>query len=340
MSIDEDKVKEFLRLKGDYLYHREGQELEFKEQFNLGGLAEYFRDFAAFANNRGGYLIFGVKDSPRIPLGMKASSLDQFNKIDPEKISGFLLDIFSPDILWDAAVVDLHGNSFGVFRIRQAQTKPIIAEQDSGREQEIRNGEIYYRYGGRTQRIQHAELGNIIAYRIDQINCQWQDLVQKIGSAGPQNAAILDTKNALIEKADAQILVLDEDLARKLSFVREGEFTETEGTTVLKLVGDVVPVTQVEIEKKVEVNRLARYPLAAMQLAAEVKERLPYVGQSEIWQAIKENGLKKNPAYSVYNFRNKKQEDEYKETEYIPNGIPSIYNHNALEFLLNVFKRE
>ncbi len=49
MSIDEDKVKELLRLKGDYLYHREGQELEFKEQFNLAGLADYFRDFAAFA---------------------------------------------------------------------------------------------------------------------------------------------------------------------------------------------------------------------------------------------------------------------------------------------------
>jgi predicted HTH transcriptional regulator len=51
-----------------YLYHREGQELEFKEQFNLAGLVDYFRDFAAFANNRGRYLIFGVKDSPRIPV--------------------------------------------------------------------------------------------------------------------------------------------------------------------------------------------------------------------------------------------------------------------------------
>jgi predicted HTH transcriptional regulator len=41
------------------LHHREGQELEFKEQFSFAGLAEYFKDFAAFANNRGGYLIFG-----------------------------------------------------------------------------------------------------------------------------------------------------------------------------------------------------------------------------------------------------------------------------------------
>lgn len=61
--IDELHVEELLRKKGEYLFHREGQELEFKEQFNLAGLADYFRDVAAFANNRGGYLIFGVKDS-------------------------------------------------------------------------------------------------------------------------------------------------------------------------------------------------------------------------------------------------------------------------------------
>jgi predicted HTH transcriptional regulator len=75
--IDEATIVELLRRKGDYLFHREGQEVEFKEQFNLAGLADYFRDFAAFANNRGGYLIFGVKDSPRIPEGLKPTSSGQ-----------------------------------------------------------------------------------------------------------------------------------------------------------------------------------------------------------------------------------------------------------------------
>ena len=84
--MDESIVKELLKTKGSYLYHREGQELEFKEQFNLGGLADYFRDFAAFANNRGGYLIFGVKNSPRLLTGLRRFSLEQFEKIDPETI--------------------------------------------------------------------------------------------------------------------------------------------------------------------------------------------------------------------------------------------------------------
>ena len=57
--ISNSAIKELLRLKSDgYLYHRESQALEFKEQFSLSALADYFRDFAAFANNKGGGILF------------------------------------------------------------------------------------------------------------------------------------------------------------------------------------------------------------------------------------------------------------------------------------------
>lgn len=250
--IDEAHIREMLRVVGGRLYHREGQELEFKEQFNLAGLADYFRDFAAFSNNRGGYLIFGVKDSPRVPIGLTPSALDQFNKIDPEKITGFLLELFSADIRWEQVVVECDSKSFGVFRIFEADTKPVIAKKDEGKDQIIKNGEIYYRYGGRTQKIQYAELQSIIERRVQQNNKQWLDLMSKIGKAGPQNAAILDTERALIEKDDTKILVLDEDLANKLKFIKEG-FVRQKGETTLKLVGDVVPVDKIEVIRKVRI---------------------------------------------------------------------------------------
>lgn len=86
-----DEIKNLLSLRKDgSLYHRESQTLEFKESFNFAGLSEYFRDFAAFANNKGGWLIFGVKDRPKRELiGLNDKSSEQFDKIDPEKISGF-----------------------------------------------------------------------------------------------------------------------------------------------------------------------------------------------------------------------------------------------------------
>ena len=338
--IDEAHVRELLRLKDGRLYHREGQELECKEQFNLAGLADYFRDFAAFANNRGGYLIFGVKDAPRVHIGLSGSSKSQFDKVDPEKITGYLLEIFSSSISWEQATVSIDKKTFGVFRIYEAATKPVIAKRDEGKANLIKNGEIYYRYGGRTQKIQSAELESIITRRIERNNRQWLDLMAKIGKTGPQNAAVLDTERALIEKGDARVLVLDEGLAQKLKFIKEGEFAEKEGAATLKLVGDVVPVDKVEVIKKVRENLTKAYPLSAMELAAEVQKVLSGAKQNDIWQVIKDNNLKDNLDYSAYNFPNKSKEDKYKSTGYVPDSTPSIYNSNAVAFIVKILRQE
>jgi hypothetical protein len=161
--------------------------------------------------------------------------------------------------------------------------------------------------------------------------------MSKIAVAGPQNAAILDTERSLIEKDDARILVLDESLANKLKFIKEGQFVTKGGAPTLKLVGDVLPINKIEVIKRVKENLIREYPLSAMELANAVCLQLPEVKQNDIWQAIAENGMKKNPDYSAYNFRNKKQEDEYHYTGVVPSVTPSIYNQRAVNFLVKVF---
>lgn len=336
--IIQEEIEELVRLKGETLFHREGQELEFKEQFNLAALADYFRDFAAFSNNRGGFLIHGVKDSPRILTGMSVKSIEQFEKLDPEKVTGYLLEIFSAEIRWEAALVEVGGVNLGVFKIYESTAKPVIAKKDEGKDQSIKNGEIYYRYGGRTQKIQSAELENIINKRIEQNNQQWLDLMSKIGKAGPQNAAILDTERALIEKNDSRILVLDEVLASKLKFIKEGQFVEKDGAATLKLVGDVVPIDKVEVVRHVKENLTKLYPLSAMELIPEVQKIYPASKQSDVWHVIAETDLKNNSDYSAYNFRNKKQEDTFNETGVLPKAIPSIYNDKAASFIAKIIR--
>ena len=44
-----------------------GEKLEFKEQFSLSGLSDYYKSFAGFANNQGGHLVYGIQNSPRVP---------------------------------------------------------------------------------------------------------------------------------------------------------------------------------------------------------------------------------------------------------------------------------
>lgn len=337
--IDEEYIKELLRTKaGDGLYHREGQELEFKEQFNLAGLADYFRDFAAFANNKGGYLIFGVTDAPRKLKGLNESALQQFEKIDPEKITGYLLEIFSGHISWEQATLIYKDKTFGVFKIEAATVKPIISKKDEGKDQLIKNAEIYFRYGGRTQKIQYPELESIINKRIEFNNSQWLDLMSKIGRAGPSNAAILDTEKSVIEKDDSKILVVDEELAKKLKFIKQGEFVEKKGATTLKLVGDVVPIEKVEVVRKVRENLIKEYPLTSTELIEEVKKRLPDCKQGEIYDAIKDNKIKEDLEYSAYNFRSKKHEDEFLKTRKLPTGTPSIYKTKTVDLLHQILK--
>jgi len=69
----------------------------------------------------------------------------QFEGINPEGISGFLLDIFAGDIRWHQMLVDFGKRSFGVFKIEEACMKAIIAKRDEGKDNAIKSGEIYYR---------------------------------------------------------------------------------------------------------------------------------------------------------------------------------------------------
>ena len=337
--IDIRKIEALLQIRPDgNLYHRESQTLEFKESFNFAGLAEYFRDFAAFANNKGGWLIFGVKDRPKRELiGLNEKSYDQLDKFDPEKISGFLLDVFSGNISWEHDVLEINHMKFGVFHVFEAKIKPIICKKDEG--DILKNGDIYFRYGGRTQKIQYSELEAIINHRIEQQNHHWMDLMNKISKSGPQNAAILDIEKGLIEKEQSQILVIDDNLAKEIKWIKEGHFSEKDGAPALKLIGEVQPVETIEVVRKERVNRLKMYPLSAKELAEAIKAKVD-IKTNDIWRIIQENNIKTNPDYSIYNFRNKKQEETSEQSGVLPKGVPSIYKDVSVDYIIQIYKNE
>jgi len=339
-KLNQNIINDLLKLKDDgNLYRRESQHLEFKESFNLAGLADYYRDFAAFANNKGGYLVFGVRDRPRRELvGLSAKAIEQFDKLDPEIVTGHLLKIFKGNIEWEHEIFKIGTFRFGAFYIHQSCVKPIICSQDEGKDQIFKNGDIYYRYGGRTLKIQATELENIINKRIEQTNKQWLDLVEKIGQSGPANAAILDTERGIIEKKSSQILVVDEELVKGIQWIKEGEFNEKKGTKTLKLIGEVSPIDQVEIVKRVKENRLKENPLSARELIQEVKKILPEIKEHEIYSILKDNGIRNNKEYSTYVFRNNAQEQLFERTQILPSSVPNIYKFTAVQLIVRIYK--
>lgn len=337
-KINDAVIKEYLRLKADgSFFHREQKDLEFKESFNLAGLGEYFRDFGGFANNSGGYMIFGVTDSPRKLKGLSERSLEQFNSIDEERISGFINEHFAPYIDWEMGQMEMDGKTFAVFYACQASTKPVICKKGDDRNV-LKSGEVYYRYAGRTEVIQYSELTSIIENRVKENNNEWIKKVKKIGEVGPKNVGILDTTSGVIE-GDKTTLLIDQDLVKNINFIKEGEFDEKSGARTLKLVGSVQPAAKIEIARVVKKRLTDEYPYAYRKLEKILKDANPELKPNTIQKIIKENDLKNDKRYSAFNFMNKDQQENYEKSGVLPSTAPSIFNDAAVEFILKVFSQ-
>lgn len=339
--ITQEIINDLLRLKPDgTLYHREQKDLEYKESFNLAGLAEYLRDVAAFANNSGGYIIFGVTNSPRKLKGLIGSGLKQFKKIDEEKISGYINEHFAPYVDWEMNILKVKGKSFGILYAHKARTKPVICKKGNDR-QTLKSGEIYYRYAGRTEIIQYSELVSIIEGRVSENNELWVSKVQKIGQSGPANVGILDTATGLMETGNATLLI-DSDLVKEINFIKEGSFKERKGAKALKLVGTVKSTNSVEVARVVKKHLIDEYPHSYKKVEAIIRKRIPDINVNSIPKIIKENNIKDDPRYSAYNYRTKDQENDYKINGKDPTkgGVPSIYNDAAVEFLTKILTQK
>lgn len=73
---------------------RESQTLEFKETFAMGSFPQYAKTMASFANNRGGFILFGIKDTPRVMVGINKA----FIELKQEKFTDALNALFAPAV--------------------------------------------------------------------------------------------------------------------------------------------------------------------------------------------------------------------------------------------------
>jgi len=227
-------LKELIRVKSDgTLFHREKQDLEFKQNFQFQSMAKYLKTIAAFSNNQGGVIVFGISDSPRKPIGM---SNDQFNSIDSGKITEYLSKYFSPEILWAMEEYESEGKKFGIVSISETENKPVICKASAGK---IVEGEIYYRYRGRSEKIKFPEIQRIFVERENQQKQMWMEHIEQIAKIGPQNISYIDLIRGEIPRKNGQNIVIDNNLLKSLKFVKEYESVEREGAEALKIIGEI-----------------------------------------------------------------------------------------------------
>lgn len=84
---------------------------------------------------------------------------------------------------------------------------------------------------------------------------------------------------------------------------------------------------------------MKEYPLTAKQLAKEVQNQCPDCGTNTVWQIIASEGLKHNTNYSKFVFNSRESEQRYEETGALPVVAISIYNPEAVDYIVNVYRQ-
>jgi len=235
---------------------RESSKLEFKENFNFGSLPKYARTMAAFSNNEGGYIVFGIGDNPRDLLGM---SNDQFDKLEPERLTTELQKFFDPEIKWERYTYSYNDKLFGLIYTHECPVKPIISKQTVEQGEHIRESDIYYRYRAKNERIKYAELYAIIEERQTNNFQKWLDFIQTVAKIGVDNAAIIDLLEGTLSGPGGKLLI-SEKMIEKVKFIQEGRFDDTGGDPAIQVVAkaEVVDTNLIQplmqVDKPVSIN--------------------------------------------------------------------------------------
>lgn len=250
---------------------REGNIIEFKLSFNWGSKDEYAKTIAAFSNNKGGFLLFGVENNPRNLIGLKNKKFEDF---DEAKITEYLNSVFSPEISWYKFVHTVNKVKLGVIAVENNSNKPVICIKNSG---VLKEAEIYYRYNARSDKIKYPELKALLENIQNRERKNWMTLFEKISKIGPSNAAILDLLNGRID-GQRGTLVIDEKLIPKLKFIKEGLLKE-KGWPTLKLIGEVRPASiSAEKSKRPKEIHLTDDPKALLVKMEEkdIRQKFPF----------------------------------------------------------------
>lgn len=272
MSHEEDvrKILSAVTAFGN-LKSRESNTVEFKESFNKNSTAKYAKTMAAFSNNRGGYIIFGVKDNPREVVGLKNNN---FENLSQEQFTDAVNSLFAPAIDWECGVLVIRSEKaitgsggeteikviekkIGWLYTEQAENKPIIAQKSDGGEK-ITSGDVFYRYRARSEKIKYAEMSRIIEERVAKERAGLLKLFEIIRKSETANLGIVNYSNGKITTPYGVDVAFDRKLVtqvlKKAKFIKEGSFDETIGIPVIKVTGNIdlaeeVPVPELDPDK-------------------------------------------------------------------------------------------
>ncbi len=269
----------------DRLTISETDQIECKESYSAHWTSNYIKTIAAFANNNGGYIAFGVKDNTWELKGINKSKFEGF---DRKNFNQTIRHNLSCGIDVDMATLDLGGKTIGVVYVHPAKIKPAMFIKQNNKAGAT-EGHIYYRYQGENRLIAPAELQRIIEERIRMLSKTiLSKHISNILSNGIENSAVLNLDSGVVD-GKAGNFVIDEELMPKINFIKEGEFVEKSGAPTLKLIGEIKKSTKVIATQTVYGKDTHKYApqKAAQEISKRSGRRFSVTNHTHAWKMYK-----------------------------------------------------
>ncbi len=124
-----------------------------------------------------------------------------------------------------------------IYYTYEAIVKPIICTKQAG--EKLASGDIYYRYHGQNTKIKYAELSSILDKERLRVESLWMNLFKETAKIGVDNASLLNISDGKISIDENKNIFLDESLISQMKFIKEGQFSEVDGSPTLKLIGEL-----------------------------------------------------------------------------------------------------
>jgi hypothetical protein len=224
-----------LIIEENYVKNRESTTLEFKKSF-ARDISTYIKTIFAFANNKGGSIIFGVTDKPRTPVGINSEKVRDFNNWDNARIGELISSFTDTEIDFELDTFKQYGKEFGIFTVK-SHLKPVICKKADSKA-ETREGAIYYRYSAQNKEIKYVDLKRILQEEKDKELKKWQDLFNKAAAFGIDNIGLLSVIDGETNFGNSKFYI-DESLLSQIKFIKEGHFVEKQGAPALILKGEI-----------------------------------------------------------------------------------------------------
>lgn len=247
---------------------RESNTVEFKQSINMRNFSTYARTMASFANNRGGYIVFGIKDNPREIVGINPRSIEDFKQ---EEATGSLNSLFSPSIEWEFGSLSINVNGevrhIAWLYTNECDRKPIMATKENN-EAKVTSGDILYRYRAKSEKIKYAEMNRLIEEHAEKEREKIFKLYEMIRNSDISSIGIINYGSGKLTTPNGVEFILEpkivSNILKKAKFIKEGSFHETQGTPVLKIVGSLDLVEEIRVPN-IDVN--VEYPYIQKELA-------------------------------------------------------------------------